>query len=58
VPDDQAKFIYEELIPGTIKRVCATVTKNMPYSLLVADTIEGVITLFNSMLQSDGSTTN
>ena len=48
--DDQCKYIYEELIPGAIKRICSTTTKNTPYALLLADSIEGVITLFNSML--------
>ena len=53
--DDQSKFIFEELIPGTIKRICSIITKNVPYALLIATTIECVVTLFNSMLRGDGT---
>jgi hypothetical protein len=56
--DDQSKFIYEELLPGTIKRICSIITKNVPYALLIASTIECVVTLFNSMLKMDGTTSN
>lgn len=30
----------------------------MRYSLIIADTIESVVTLFNRLLQVDGSTSN
>lgn len=54
IADDQAKFIYEELIPGVVKRVAAIITKNLPYAQVVADLLEAVSKLFSAMLETDG----
>ena len=53
--DDQAKFIYEELIPGVVKRVAGTTTKNMQYALVLSDVLETITNLFYSSMQPDGS---
>ncbi len=44
--DDQAKFVYEELIPGVAKRVLATVTKNTAFALLISETLSVITNLF------------
>lgn len=56
--DDQAKFVYEELIPGVAKRVLAIVTKNIAFALLISETLNAITNLFLTTLQSDGSTKN
>lgn len=53
--DDQAKFIFEELIPGVVKRSCAIITKNMTFAALICDALSACAALFNVMLQLDGS---
>lgn len=36
---EQAKFIFDELIPGFAKRAVALKTNNLKYALLIADSI-------------------
>lgn len=53
---DQSKFLFEELIPGVVKR-CLSVatTKQIGYDLLISEMLESVTALFNKMLSPDGA---
>jgi hypothetical protein len=43
------------LIPGVVKRVAGTTTKNMQYALVLSDVLETITNLFYSSMQADGS---
>jgi hypothetical protein len=48
-----AKFTFEELIPGVAKRAVQVKTNNLPYALLVAETLNTLANYYNSCLGSD-----
>lgn len=50
ISEEQAKFIYTELIPGVAKRCVQVKTKNIKFRDLVADTITAIGNLFNSTI--------
>ena len=52
---EQAKFIFEELIPGFVKRVLALKTNNLKYALLIAESINLTLSFFTFCIKPDGA---
>jgi hypothetical protein len=46
----QTTFIFEELLPGFVKRALATKTNNLKYALLISESINQTTTFFNFCL--------
>lgn len=50
ISKEQSKFIYEELIPGVVKRVLASTSKNQRFANVLKELLETVCDHFSRML--------